>query len=69
MSTLDNNSRSLVKAITWRITGSLDTFFISWIITGQAHLAAGISSLEFLSKIILYYFHERLWCKVSWGIK
>ena len=59
--------RSLVKAITWRVTGSLDTFIISFILTGRVVLAGSIAGTEFFTKIALYYFHERLWAVVSWG--
>jgi uncharacterized membrane protein len=59
--------RSLVKAITWRATGSLDTFVISFVLTGRVELAGSIAGAEFFTKIALYYFHERLWTLVSWG--
>jgi len=59
--------RSLVKAITWRVIGSLDTFVISFILTGRIVIAGSIAGIEFFTKIALYYFHERLWALVSWG--
>jgi uncharacterized membrane protein len=62
-------SRSAAKAITWRITGTADTFIISLLITKKPVVAASIASLEVLTKTILYYFHERIWNKVSWGRK
>jgi uncharacterized membrane protein len=61
------HSRSLVKAISWRITGSVDTFVISFIITGHAMLAGSIAGTELLTKILLYYFHERIWAIIPWG--
>lgn len=60
-------SRSLAKAITWRTTGTLDTFLISLLITKKPFIAASIASVEVLTKIILYYFHERIWNKIKWG--
>jgi len=60
-------SRSLAKAITWRTTGTLDTFLISLLITKKPFIAASIASVEVLTKIVLYYFHERIWNKVKWG--
>ena len=60
-------SRSLVKALTWRVTGTADTFFIGWIITGKASTAGLIAGVEVLTKITLYYFHERCWNGISWG--
>jgi uncharacterized membrane protein len=62
-------SRSLVKTITWRFLGSLDTFLLSWLITGKAKLALSIASVEVLTKLILYYWHERVWNLIKWGRK
>jgi len=59
--------RSLTKAITWRVTGSVDTFLISWLVTGNAVLAGTISAIEIVTKIFLYYLHERVWGKIRWG--
>lgn len=64
---MDTGVRSLAKAISWRITGSIDTFIISWIITGHALIASGIAFTELLTKIVLYWIHERVWNKISWG--
>ena len=61
------HSRSLAKAITWRATGTLDTFVISYIITGQLVLAGSIAGTELLTKIVLYYGHERVWAVIPWG--
>ena len=59
--------RSLTKAITWRITGTIDTFIISWIITGQILLASGIALTEILTKVCLFWLHERAWNRIDWG--
>jgi len=59
--------RSIAKAISWRIIGTLDTLLISYILTGKIALAASIASIDFITKMILYFFHERLWNKVGWG--
>jgi uncharacterized membrane protein len=61
--------RSALKAITWRIIGTADTFLLSWFITKEPVTAGAIASLEVLTKTILYYFHERGWNKVRWGRK
>jgi uncharacterized membrane protein len=61
------HSRSLVKAISWRATGTIDTFVISYIITGHAAVAGSIAGTELLTKILLYYFHERVWASIPWG--
>jgi uncharacterized membrane protein len=59
--------RSLAKAVSWRITGTLDTFVISAIVTGKLTLAGSIAATELLTKILLYYFHERVWATIPWG--
>ncbi len=57
----DSNAKSLLKSISWRIVGTLDTIVISYFITGQLIMAVSIGSVEVFSKLILYYFHERVW--------
>lgn len=52
---------SFVKGITWRIIGTLDTIIISYFITGQWKFALSIGSVEVFTKIILFYFHDRVW--------
>ena len=59
--------RSLAKTISWRVIGTLDTLILSWIIVGEVKTAAAIASVEFVSKMILYFFHERAWNKINWG--
>jgi uncharacterized membrane protein len=63
----DTPVRSLAKAVSWRVTGTIDTFLISWVITGQALLASGIALTEIMTKIGLYWMHERIWARVKWG--
>ena len=63
----DSPVRSLAKAVSWRVTGTIDTFIISWLITGQVLLASGIAFTEIMTKIALFWFHERVWNKISWG--
>ena len=47
--------------------GTLDTFAISWFLSGRLGLAGSIASLEFITKIIWYYLHERVWAAIAWG--
>jgi uncharacterized membrane protein len=61
------HSRSLLKAVSWRLTGTLDTFIISFIVTGRATIAGSIAATELLTKIALYYGHERIWAAIRWG--
>jgi uncharacterized membrane protein len=59
--------RSVAKALSWRVVGTLDTLLISYILTGKITIAVSIASIDFLTKMVLYFFHERLWNLVSWG--
>lgn len=59
--------RSVVKSLSWRIIGTLDTVFISWIVTGKLDLAFSIGGIELITKMLLYFFHERLWNSIKWG--
>ena len=59
--------RSVVKTISWRTVGTLDTMIISYFITGNLVMAASIGSIEVVTKMILYYFHERAWNKIPLG--
>ena len=61
--------RSIVKAVSWRALGSIDTFFLGWLFTGRAGIAGAIASTEVLTKMVLYYFHERVWAGVRWGVQ
>ena len=54
---------SFCKTCTWRVLASADTFLLSWLLTGSASIGASIASLEVLTKMVLYYVHERQWEK------
>lgn len=62
-------ARSLAKTFSWRALASIDTFILGLIITGSMTFAGSIASLEVLTKLILYYLHERAWARVVWGVK
>jgi len=59
--------RSVIKALSWRLIGTLDTLVVSYILTGEIALATSIASIDFLTKLVLYFFHERIWNKIKWG--
>ncbi|WP_299556984.1 DUF2061 domain-containing protein [Seonamhaeicola sp.] len=59
--------RSVAKALSWRVVGTLDTLVVSYILTGKISLAASIASVDFVTKLILYFFHERVWNVIKWG--
>ena len=60
--------RHIAKAITWRVVGTLDTILLSWLITGNPYTGMKIGLAEVVTKMLLYYLHERLWFKVRAGI-
>ncbi len=64
---VEKHYRSFVKAVSWRVTGTLDTILISFLVTGQVKLAISIGFIEVFTKIGLFYAHERLWNKLSFG--
>lgn len=61
-------TRSMVKAFTYRLWQSLNTFIISLIVTGKIDMAATIVSIEAIVKIFVYFWHERIWDKIRWGV-
>jgi len=63
----ENIKRSILKTVSWRIVGTLATVTISYIITGTLALAFSIGGIELVSKMVLYFFHERAWNKIKWG--
>ncbi|CAK0759686.1 DUF2061 domain-containing protein [Gammaproteobacteria bacterium] len=64
---METNFRSFLKAVSWRITGTLATFFVSWVIVGTAVIAATIAAGEIVAKLVLYWLHERAWNRTTWG--
>jgi uncharacterized membrane protein len=59
------SKRHIAKTLSWRLIGTLDTLLLSWLITGDLFTGVKISVLETISKMILYYLHERVWFKSS----
>ncbi|MBC3847449.1 DUF2061 domain-containing protein [Winogradskyella echinorum] len=66
-SSQENIKRSIVKTISWRAVGTIATVTISYIITGTMALAFSIGGIELVSKMVLYFFHERAWNNIKWG--
>ena len=60
--------RHFAKTITWRIVGTLDTMIIGWLITGNPITGLKIGGIEVITKMILYYCHERIWFKLNLGL-
>ena len=64
-----SHKRHILKTITWRIVGTLDTILLSWLISGDVKVGLGIGGAELFTKMFLYYLHERAWYKSEYGIK
>ncbi len=62
-------TRSIMKSVSWRIIGTVDTIGIAWLITGTLKFALSIGFVELVTKMVLYIVHERLWNRISWGKK
>lgn len=61
----DSPKISAIKAVTWRIVGTIDTMIISFILTGNAKVAVSIGGFEVFSKCLLYFLHERAWARIT----
>jgi len=60
--------RSAAKTLSWRAIATTDTFLIAWFITGEPLIGMSIASIEVITKIVLYYAHERAWSHSDWNL-
>ncbi len=65
----ESHYRSIVKAVIWRILATLTTVTLIYVFTRKWTLSLGIGVLEVIIKLLIYYFHERVWDGVRWGKK
>lgn len=65
----DSRKRHIAKTITWRIVGTIDTMVLAWLISGDPMIGLQVGAAEVVTKMILYYFHERAWYKLDYGLK
>ena len=61
------HTRTIVKAISWRVIATLTTMIIVFLFTRRIILTLGVGLAEVTAKITFYYLHERIWEKISWG--
>jgi len=66
---METRLRSTVKTISWRLTGTLLTFLISWVILGDIATSSAIAFIQLTFNTVAYYMHERLWNLILWGKK
>lgn len=64
-----SNYRHIIKSFTWRFVGTIDTFLLGWLFSGNPFTGLKIGLVEVISKLILYYLHEKLWYKFDFGLK
>jgi uncharacterized membrane protein len=60
--------RHIAKTLTWRIIGTIDTMLLGWIVSGDIKIGLSVGGLELITKMGLYYVHERVWYKSNFGL-
>ena len=64
----NSNKRHALKTVTWRIIGTLDTMLLGWLFTGNVLTGLKIGLTEILTKMILYFLHEKMWYRMDYGL-
>lgn len=65
----NSNKRHLLKSVTWRILGTLDTMLLAWLITGNPMMGLKIGLTEVATKMTLYFLHEKVWHRIRYGLE
>lgn len=60
--------RHILKTITWRVVGTIDTILLGWLISGDPTIGLSVGGAELVTKMLLYYLHERTWYKIDFGV-
>lgn len=60
-----SHKKTLLKTISWRIVGTVDTMLVTYLITGSMAVGLSIGGVGVVTKLILYYIHERMWERKS----
>ena len=68
-SVTDSKKRHVLKTFSWRLVGTLDTILIGWLISGNPFVGLKIGMAEVITKMILYYLHEKVWYKSNFGLQ
>lgn len=66
---LESRKRHIAKTFTWRLIGTMDTMLLAWIISGDPMIGLKIGFAEVITKMLLYYLHERAWYRVNYGVE
>ena len=64
----DSNKRHIIKTFSWRFVGTIDTIIFAWLLTGNPLTGLKIGLFETVSKMLLYFGHEKLWYKINYGL-
>lgn len=64
MKKISSHARHIAKALSWRLLGTLDTFMLAWLVTGDHFLGFKIGGVELFTKTLLFYLHERGWYRL-----
>lgn len=64
---IEKHRRSVIKGISWRAFGTLDTTIIALFVTGDPTKAFSIGFTEVFTKVFLFYLHERVWQRIPLG--
>lgn len=62
-----SHKRHILKTITWRIVGTIDTILLGWLISGDPTIGLSVGGAELFTKMFLYYLHERTWYGIDFG--
>jgi uncharacterized membrane protein len=65
----DSKKRHVLKTFSWRLVGTLDTILIGWLISGNPFVGLKIGIAEVITKMVLYYLHEKVWYKSNFGLQ
>lgn len=65
---LESRKRHIAKTVTWRLVGTIDTMILAWVISGDPLIGLKVGFSEVATKMLLYYFHERVWYKIGYGL-
>jgi len=66
---LESRKRHIAKTFTWRLVGTVDTMLLAWFISGDPMIGLQIGFAEVVTKMVLYYLHERAWYKIDFGVE
>ncbi len=64
---MESHLRSVMKGLSWRVLATVVTTVVVFFYTGEFTIAVLVGSTDALTKIVLYWAHERVWLKIRWG--